>query len=482
MPARLGVLLALTLSFTTAAISTAALATAAEEAIPAEAGTTAEATVEATEEAVAPAAPAEAPAPAAATAATPLPAVAAEPAAKPAELPPKVSIDRNGLVIKSGDGRYSFDIGGRVHVDYSNNIGTIVGANDPPQSYGAGVPINGVELRRARIETSARMAGDFFFVGNVDFGDNKVGVKDFFVGYDGLDHFSIMIGDLKQPYSLVIEESSNDMSFMERGIDSFLLFPFVDRAIGVRMESAWDHFFFATSVTGGTASSDTTTDGWGVAGRAIWSPILTDDSVLHIGFRTAYRQPSPDAESVRLQDETTHHSSLSIVDTGDGSIDNFQDITLFGPEAAYAWRFVTVRGEYNYAHMRRRGAEAVSFQSGYVSVGLALTGQNFASAYKMSAGEFRRLENVHDFDPRSGHWGGLELASRWSFIDLEDADVIGGREQAISTDLIWSLNFNVRLMFDWTHIVKTEGPAWNGTVNSSAEGLNVVTARAQFAF
>ena len=38
--------------------------------------------------------------------------------------------------------------------------------------------------------------------------------------------------------------------------------------------------------------------------------------MLHLGFRTLYRQPSDDDKSVRLKDETTHHSSLSVVDTG----------------------------------------------------------------------------------------------------------------------------------------------------------------------
>jgi phosphate-selective porin OprO/OprP len=307
-------------------------------------------------------------------------------------------------------------------------------------------------------------------------------VKDILVGNDGLDGFKISMGNQKQPYSLVVEESSNDLSFIERGIDSFLVNAFADRAIGVRLEGTGDHFFVAGGVFGGAVSSDTTTDGWGVAGRAVWAPIQSDDSVLHLGFRTLYRQPSYDDKSVEIKDETTHHSSLSVVDTGNLLSKDFKDITMFGPEVAFTWRFAALKAEYNYGYTRRLMNPAVGLQSGHVSLSLGLTGQSWADAYKMSAGEFRRLKNVHDFDPRNGHWGGLELASRWSFLDLSDGTVTGGYEQAVSTDLIWQLNYNVRMMFDWTHIVKTKGPAWNDPVNETAQGLNTITVRAQFAF
>jgi len=405
---------------------------------------------------------------------------------KPEDAPPKVSISQKGFSVTSGDGRYMFDIGGRVQADYSHTFGSVTQpvVGTPPDDgplYG-NAPIDGAELRRARIETSARVAGDFFFAGDIGFADNKTGVKDFLVGWDGVDGFKVMIGNGKQPYSLAIEESSNDLSFVERGIDSFLVLPFGDRAIGLRLEGTGDQFFVAGGIFGGSVSPDTTTDGWGFAGRAVWAPVLTDDSVLHIGFRTLYRQPSDDDESVQIKDETTHHSSLSVVDTGDLFDDDFRDMTMFGPEVAFTWRFASLKGEYNYGHTRRIANDSVALQSGHVSLSLGLTGQNWADAYKMSAGEFRRLKNKHDFDPKNGHWGGLEIASRWSFIDLDDADMQGGREQAISTDLIWQLNYNVRMMFDWTRILKTQGPAWNDPVNATAKGLDMITVRTQFAF
>ena len=144
----------------------------------------------------------------------------AAPAAEEAEAHPRVSIGSSGFKVESADGRYSFDIGGRVQVDGTAHIGTVdLSSDDTSEFYYANgaAPVDGAQLRRARIETTAR-AGDFPFVGEVDFADDQVGVKDFWVGYDGLDWLTIMVGTQKQPYSLVIEESSNDISFMERGI------------------------------------------------------------------------------------------------------------------------------------------------------------------------------------------------------------------------------------------------------------------------
>lgn len=396
-----------------------------------------------------------------------------------------VEIGANGLEVSSGSGQYSFKIGGRVQVDGTGNLGTVDLTTDNTSEFfygGGNAPIDGAELRRARIETRARAAGHFIFVGEADFADNEVGVKDFWVGYDGLEFLTIMVGNQKQPYSLAIEESSNDISFMERGIDSFLITPFVDRAVGVRGDNSGSHHYIAVGFYGDGVSPDNDTDdGWGFAGRGIYSPILTDDSVLHLGFRVAYRAPGDDDHEVRLRDETTHMSSLSVVDTGGNLL--VDDVTLFGPEMSYAYRFVQLKGEYNYAHFRRTaGASDVDFQSAHVSLSLALNGQNWAHAYRMSAGEFKRLKNVHDFDPGQGHWGEFELAGRWAFIDLDSKDVIGGREQAFTTALNWQLNHNVRMLFDWTYILKTEGPAFNDPANASAEGLHVIGARAQLAF
>ncbi|MDC3239327.1 hypothetical protein OAT88_01435, partial [Gammaproteobacteria bacterium] len=58
------------------------------------------------------------------------------------------------------------------------------------------------------------------------------------------------IGHQKQPYSLSLEMSSNDLPFVERSVDNFLVAAFTDRAIGGRFENHGDNWFVAGGAAG----------------------------------------------------------------------------------------------------------------------------------------------------------------------------------------------------------------------------------------
>ena len=147
-----------------------------------------------------------------------------------------VTLDAKGLRVKTADGRYAFNIGGRVQADASGHRGSL--ANEAT---------NGTEIRRARFELDARFFEDYRWTGEVDFAENNVGVKDFWVGYTGLDWGNFYVGQQKQPYSLAVEMSSNDIPFIERGTDTDLIIPFIDRSIGVRGDFSGKHWYVATA-------------------------------------------------------------------------------------------------------------------------------------------------------------------------------------------------------------------------------------------
>jgi len=379
-----------------------------------------------------------------------------------------VSLDKKGLNIASGDGDFEMKIGARLHVDGAMHSGETGGEE----------ATDGSEFRRARIEMRGRFHRDWIWTAESDFADNKVSIKDFWLGFEGLPGMTVMAGHQKQPYSLAVEMSSNDIPFMERSIDNDLIIPFTDRSIGVRAESHGDHWFFAGGVFGDSIDPQKNDDeGWGTAGRFVLAPIVEADRIVHLGVRGAYRQPNSATSSIRMHDETTHFSNLDIVDTGD--IEHVDGITLYGPEAALVYGPWSLSGEYNRGEVTRSSLDDLSFQSWHVAATWTLTGESRAGAYRIDAGEFKRLTGDHDFSLADGGWGAWELAARYARIDLNDGAFTGGEEDAFTAALNWYVNTNVRLMFDYTRIIDTDG---TNAVRAAVPGLNVYQMRVQYTF
>jgi len=382
-------------------------------------------------------------------------AVAAEPD------PPRVRVDHKGLRVDAGDA-FSFRLGGRLHADAAFALEEDAGTTD------------GTEIRRGRLYSSAVVHEDWRWIGEVDFADNGVSVKDFTVDFRGFDRTVVSVGHQKQPYSLALEMSSNDISFIERGIDTSAITPLVDRAIGVRADAWGEHWFAAAGFYGDgvspDASDDRLDDGMGFAGRLVAAPIREDDRVVHVGFRGAWRMPS--RNELATETETTHFSNLKVLDFDAADVDS---VGLLGPELAVACGRLTVLGEYNLARVDTDGGD-FDVHSAHVSAAVMLTGESRAAGYAMKSGEFKRIAPAENLS-LDGGLGAFELAARWAWVDLDDAPG-GGEEQELTVALNWHLNPNVRLMVDYIRVLDVSGAGGR----SEAEGLDTMLLRTQFAF
>lgn len=381
-----------------------------------------------------------------------------------------VKLDRKGFNIASSDGEYAIKIGTRLHAEASTHQG------DLPQGID---PTNGTELRRARIETKGKFAKRWSWAAEVDFADNRTSIKDFWLGYTTEDGTKFYFGHQKQPFNLGLEMSSNDLPFIERPVDNFLVSPFVDRAIGFRAEKSGDNWFAAGGIFGESVSPNANVgdEGWGVAGRFVFTPIRESDQVLHLGVRAAMRAPNNGSDAVRIRDETTHLSSLRIVDTG--TIADVDSTNLYGFEAGYAVGPFSVVGEYSMVSNDVNGGGNLDFDGWNVYGTYSLTGESRAAGYKMSSGEFKRLIPAREFNPAEGTWGAWELALRFASINLNDGAFVGGDESVLTSGLNWYPNTNMRFMLEWSRILDTDGST---PLRQAADGLNIFQFRTQYTF
>jgi phosphate-selective porin OprO/OprP len=88
-------------------------------------------------------------------------------------------------------------------------------------------------------------------------------------------------------------------------------------------------------------------------------------------------------------------------------------------------------------------AENPLFWGGYAEFSWWLTGEH--RRYLRGRGVFSRVVPNHRFDPEKGTWGAVEVATRYSWLDLTNDGIRGGTLGELSLAINWSLFSNLRM-------------------------------------
>lgn len=213
-----------------------------------------------------------------------------------------------------------------------------------------------------------------------------------------------------------------------------------------------------------------------VAARAAWVPLQREGYVLHLGVSASRETPdwhegTPPSARLRARPEDGL-SPVRLVDTG--ALAYAGRIERRGAEALWIDGPFSAQGEYLSARVSRTGGRSgFEGHGAYLFATWTLTGE--AHVYTDGNVADRRYYS-RDLRPiRPRHvWGALELALRYSRVDLDDGSILGGRERNWTLGLNWYLGEHLKLQADYVRA--------SGTRRGVRVDPHMLETRAQLVF
>jgi len=343
--------------------------------------------------------------------------------------------------ISSADGAYSFKIRGRVETDF-----VLFDEGEGTRDFS-----NGTDFRRARLGVDGTLASVWDYRFELDFADGT-DIKDAYLKYNGIDGLAITVGQHKTPNSLERLTGGSYTTFLERamGVEAFTHRTNAggDWKLGVSASHVEKNWTLTGGIFGENAnitSADGVDEGYGYHARATVAPVNADGKLIHLGVSAYLREPGSRG-LVRFGDRPeVRVDGGRVVDTGAIDADHY---TFVGGEFIGAVGSAFVQGEYLRTDVSRidPASPDVSFDGYYITAGYFLTGETLP----YSKGTVGRLSPKSSFTG-SGGSGAWQIAARYSTIDLNDKDILGGKADTYTVGLNWWANPYLRVILNWIH-------------------------------
>lgn len=407
----------------------------------------------------------------------------AQPFPKPEAI---VKMPGNRPTICTADEANCIALTGRLHYDFGgHSYRPDSAATSQQDARTAG------NARRAQIGVAGKFARDWTFALSIDAGgttDGDVGLHNAWIAYNGFKNTILEAGYMNVNYTLDQATSSNNTQFMERSTASVLS---TDIGANDFRAAAGARFFgdrwFAAAYITGHKTGPGSVNNWTrqpVAStyRLVGLPIHNEQMTLLLGvdaqlLHDAGAATAATADQIRLRDriEVRIDPTLRLLDTG--TLNNVNSARILSGEAALNIGSFYGQAEYFNYNIQRFGQSDLTFNGGYIQGGYVLTGEK--RSYSKSSGTFGGIKPKADFDYKTGNWGAWEVAARYTYVDLNDQNILGGKLSNTTVGVNWYMNQNMRMMFNWIHgdVAKVNGA---GTPNGGK--YDAFAARAQFAF
>jgi phosphate-selective porin OprO and OprP len=420
--------------------------------------------------------------------------------AAPAEPPAMSSKWRHGVFTESKDKSFTAHVGGVVQYDgawYNAQPGVESAPNGPGDFQDA------VSPRRLRLRMEGNLAKtiEYFFemeffngfnatVTNAPTNANTFltpGPTDAWITLTDVPIVgNIRIGNQKEPFSLERLNSARFLEFLERSylfdlnpVSSFnnnrspgiLLF----RNLAEGRVYTGIGFFKATQDPYGYGVGD---GEYAVTGRLTGLPIYNPEGQYywHVGGAMSHRDPPNGQTRVRVRDLIRSGPGPFLNVVADTGLLGASSQDLFDIETAAVYGPVTLQAEYEVNVIRGTRVNgtgpdigATVFQGWYGEVLYFLTGES--RKWRTGPANFDRVVPRNPLSYEHGRLtgtGAWELGARYSFLDLNDKTIGGGRLNGVTLGVNWYWTGNAKAQFNYDYMFKdgAASPSNGGIVHS----------------
>ncbi|MEZ6123103.1 MAG: porin [Planctomycetaceae bacterium] len=369
-------------------------------------------------------------------------------------------------------------INGRIHADYWNFIDDNggVGFFENPLNGGGPAATLGADpedrfaFRRIRLEMSGDCLETMLWRIQVDFNKPaEAEIKDVYIGFKELPgNQTLLIGNQKRPIGLDHLNSSRYNIFLERPM-VIEAFNEDARRPGICTYGHTDdesliwaygmYYLESLNTSGQTLGDQRQMSG---NARLAGSPWYDESSggrgYYHWGLSGMIAKPDGNDTASDFQDNEGRfrtrpeaRSTNRWMDTG--RIRGADWYETIGIEQMFNVGPLQITGEYLHNFMQRDGFSDVQFHGGYVYVSYMLTGEHVP--YERDSGTLGRLQPFENFflvdRCGGGHgcgWGAWGVAARYSYLDLSNADILGGVGESATLALNWYWTAYSKMQFN----------------------------------
>jgi len=437
-----------------------------------------------------------------------------------------VSLANARPTLSTGDGAFSVSFRGIFQADAAiydqRDAGPLASDfrrgsfNDAAENDRARDLGDGVNVRRARIGLEGKAFGAFDYNMVYDFGGSgteEAGkISSAWVQYSGYP-VKIRAGIYAPVTSLEDAANNTGSLFVERASVAETVRGLAggDGRAALGILANGERWNLSAAVTGNTVTTQTYDEQLGFVGRVAYVPFKGKDWLVHIGANANLvidpAAAGPDVASaggavtnVRLRDRPELRvDGTRLIDTGNIDADG---ISVYGLEFGAQRKNLYVQAEYFDIQVERRSSALSDpeFSGWYVQAGWTLTGE--ARRYSTVTSGFDSPRPAKPFDPKKGQWGAVELAARYSNLDLNylpgqagaaatASGVRGGEQNILSLGVNWYLNPVVSISGAYRNVeVRRLSPGGSAFVAGSTpaagtqvgQDLDIWSLRTQYAF